>query len=390
MPRKISLLFILPSLKRAGAETQTIDLINGLDKEKYEKHLLCFEPELDLLDRVDSESVTFHHIRRRSKLDWPLSGEIARLMDDKSIDVVFCSLMIALFWGWLGSRRARRRVPVIAALHTTINRDLKADVYDFFLYQWLLRDCNKVVFVCKAQQAHWQKRFPFLIFNSVCIHNGIDTGYFQRSAVTQSAIDDLRSKLGITEEARLVCHIAAFRPEKGQRLLLEAFISLAFEFPEVHLVLAGDGPLRTEIVEAVRRNGLEGRVHLPGALSDVRPLLALAEWSLLPSTAVETFSMAMLESLSMQVPMIASDIGGAREAITPNETGFLVEAANTDVLGTKLREVLSNNTRRTMGSQGRLVVEQSFSKSSMLEKYEAIIDEVANRNLKPSVPDNTL
>lgn len=383
MPEKIKLLVILPSLKRAGAETQTVDLIKGLDSKKYELHLLSFEPELDLLDRVDSNSVVFHHVKRQSKFDWMLAGRIGQIIDEYAIDVVYCCLMIALFWGWLGLRRSKRKAPIIAALHTTLNRSRRADVFDLLLYQWLLRSCAKVVFVCKAQQQHWQRRFPFLLFNSVYIHNGIDTDYFRQSLVDADVIETLRNSLGLTVTARVICHIAAFRPEKGQRILLEAFKQLADEFPNLHLVLAGDGPLKKELTEIISQEGLSNRMHLPGAMKDVRPLLALSEWSVLPSTAVETFSMAMLESLSMGVPMVATDIGGAKEAIVTDETGYLVPANDSKALTQALRFALTNPRQAEMGLNGRKIVEKMFNRTLMLNRYDELIVATADKGVNP-------
>ncbi|WP_157200553.1 glycosyltransferase [Methylomonas lenta] len=382
MSEKIKLLVILPSLKRAGAETQTVDLINGLDSDKYELHLLCFEPGLDLLDRVDNRSVVFHHVKRQSKFDWMLAGRIGQIIDKYAIDVVYCCLTIALFWGWLGLHRAKRKAPIIAALHTTLNRSRRADIFDILLYQWLLRSCAKVVFVCKAQQQHWQRRFPFLLFNSDYIHNGIDTDYFRQSSVDADGIEALRKNLGLSTTSRVICHIAAFRPEKGQRILLEAFKQLADEFPDLHLVMAGDGPLKNELAKIITQEGLSNRIHLPGAMTDVRPLLALAEWSVLPSTA-ETFSMAMLESLSMGVPMVATDIGGAKEAIVPDETGYLVPANDSNALTQALSLALANQKQAEMGLNGRKMVEKMFNRALMLSRYDELIAAVADKGVKP-------
>lgn len=381
MNQKIKVLFILPSLKRAGAETQTVDLINGLDNQRFEKHLLSFEEGLDLLNKLDKDAVEFHHFPRQAKFDWRLASRIGQLINTQNFEVVHCSLTIGLFYGWLGLRSAKRKVPMIAGLHTTVNPSRRDDFFDILLYQWLLRSCAKVVFVCEAQLKHWQNRFPFLLLCSLHIHNGIDTDYFSPHAVSASSVNALRKSLGIPDHCRVICHIAAFRQEKGQQLLLEAFNALKSRNPDVHLILAGEGALKSVVAERVRTLQLTDCVHLPGALQDVRPLLALSDWSVLPSLS-ETFSMAMLESLAMGVPMVVTDVGGAREAILPGETGYLAKANDIESLTNALQTALANPNRDSLGVNGRARVEKLFNRAKMLSQYELLIKDVAAKGCR--------
>ncbi len=373
--RKIKVLFVLPSLKRAGAEIQTIDLINGLSNDLFEKHLLCFESSLELLDQIDTSQVSFHHLQRQSKLDWRLAVNIGRLINRLQIDIVHCSLMIALFWGWLGLRFSQRHnIPLIAAIHTTINRNRRADVFDVVLYQWILRACRKVVFVCDAQKRHWEQRFAFLRFNAVCIHNGIDVQRFNKQLVQIDGLA-LKRQLNLSERDIIITQIAAFRTEKGHLLLLEAFKRLKAELHNLHLLLAGDGPLNPIISAKVIELGLTDSVHLLGVLADVRPLLAISSVTVLASTAVETFSIAMLESLAMAVPMVATDLGGAREAIISGETGYLVQPGNIEALTDALRQMITENKSASLGEQGRQIVTNQFTRERMLAKYVLLFND---------------
>lgn len=378
---KIKVLFILPSLKRAGAETQTIDLVNGLSSEQFEKHLLSFESEMDLLDRIDANSVVYHHLPRNTKLDWALARKIGQLLNDLQIDIMHCSLMIALFWGWVGRLNSKRsKIPLMVSLHTTTNRNRRADFFDYIVYQWLLRACSKVIFVCVNQQQHWIRRFPFLMFKAQCIHNGIDIHRFEPSTVRQEGIA-LKHQLGLSDTDIVISQIAAFRQEKGHLIMLEAFKQLRDQLNNVHLLLAGDGPLKPIITNKIAELGVQNAVHLLGALPDVRPLLAVSSITVLASTAVETFSMAMLESLAMQVPMIATDIGGAGEAIRPGQTGYLVPPNDPPALVEAVKDFILLKNRDAMGVQGRILVEKLFRRDLMLEKYEKLFEDEVGGSL---------
>ena len=369
---KTRILFIVPSLCRAGAETQVVNLVNGLDDQLFEKHLLCFEMDLALKPRINN-TVNFHHIQRTSKYDISLGKKAGLLINKYSIDLVHCSLQIALLIGWLGIRFSNCKPPLIVALHTTINRNLKAEILELFLYQWLMRSCKKVVCVCESQKRHWENKFPFLEERTQVIYNGVDTDHFSRYQVKEQA-EQLRASLDIPQDAKVICHIAGFRPEKGHALLLEAFQAVLDSFKNVYLIFAGDGILHLQIMELVEQMSLTGNVRFLGAVSDVRPLLTISDLSVISSTAVETFSIAMLEAMSMEVPLVAVDIGGMSEAVITGKTGYLVPAKNPQALCQRLLDALNNDQQRKLfGLQARQYIVERLSSQLMIKQTERLI-----------------
>jgi glycosyltransferase involved in cell wall biosynthesis len=377
-PHPMRALFVLPSLSRGGAEVQTIDLVNGLNPARFEKYLVTFEKQLVQQERIDAEHIRFTHFLRQSKFDTSPVRKIARLIDERQIDVVHCSLQIAMLMGWFALRYSNRKPRFIVALHTTINRDFKNEFFDRVLYQWLMRSCEKVICVCHAQEKHWQQKFPFLIEKTQVIYNGVDAEHFNPEMHRQTGTT-LRQRLGISERDKVICHIAGFRPEKGHAILLDAFRMLVQHYQDAVLLLVGDGALRSEVEGRVRKANLTNRVHFMGNLTDVRPVLAASDCSVLASTAVETFSLAMLESLAMRVPVVTTDIGGNAEAVVDNQTGFLVPVGDAAALSDALLDMLEKNVeRRMMGIAGRNLVVSKFSSALMISETERVLAEVVN------------
>jgi len=373
-PTKV--LFVLPSLLRGGAEVQTVDLLNALSPAQFEKYLVTFEKGLGQKERINTESVRFTHSQRRSRFDRSPAREIARLIDERQIDVVHCSLQIAMFMGWLAVRYSSRKPKLIVVLHTTLNRNLKNELFDRLLYQWLMHGFDKVICVCHAQEKHWQRKFPFLVGKTQVIYNGVDTEQFDPE-VHQQTGRTLRRQLGIPEQAKVICHIAGFRPEKGHAILLDAFEMLAQRNPDAFLLFVGDGVLRPEIEERVRKAYLTNRVHFLGNLADVRPALAASDCSVLPSTA-ETFSIAMLESLAMRVPVVATQIGGTAEAVVHGRTGLLVPVGEAAAMADALCYMLEQHEeRQAMGAAGRNLVMTSFNAANMVNETERMLTEIA-------------
>ncbi|TCV83440.1 glycosyltransferase family 4 protein [Sulfurirhabdus autotrophica] len=374
------ILFVLPSLLRAGAETQVIDLVNSLDSTKFKKYLLTFEANLDQYDRIDHDHVKFIHHPRRYKFDFGVIREIARIIDEERIDLVHCSLQIALFMSLMGVKFSKRKPSLVLAVHTTVNVSRHDEWFDKFFYQWLMRICSKVIFVCGAQKTYWQSKYPFLRKRSQVIYNGVDTDYFAPAKFLDIGLA-FRGTLGIPEEGRVICHIAGFRPEKGHTILLNAFSEVLKAVPNAYLVFAGDGPLRVEITHLVQEMGIEERVRFLGSLADVRPVLAASDVSVLSSTAVETFSIAMLESMSMKVPMVATDMGGTSEAVLHDETGVIVEPGDQGGLAKALANLLIEDRKRiAMGDAARTLVKNKFTKRNMVEETASVIEQCISIN----------
>src|SRR5688572_20161634 len=364
-------LIVLPALLRAGAETQTVDLANGLSFLGHDVHLCTFEPQLDQRARLN-DAIRFHHLPRRRKYDFSLIARIGQLMDRERIEVVLGVMQFATLISWLAARRSTLRPPVVAALHTTLNRGVKEELQDRLLYRLLLRRLPSIVFVCHYQRDYWITKYPEFGPLARVIHNGVDVSRLCRSDFSTQATR-IRGNLGIFDAAFVFACIAAFRPEKGHQILVKAFASLPVG---TQLLLAGDGPERPAIEAAVREVGLQDRVRFLGNVADVRPVIVASNATVLPSTAVETFSMAMLESMALEVPMIASTIGGVAEAIIHRETGLLCSPGDSESLANQMQYLVGRRSEaQILGRAAGAKVARCFSLDRMVTNYQTVLAE---------------
>lgn len=369
-------LIVVPSLGRAGAETQAVEMANGLAAMGHEIHFCSFEHNLAQRSRLTS-AVQYHHVLRRSKYDWSLVSRLASIIDREQIEIAQGVLQSATLVAVLAAKRSTRKPPVVAAVHTTIHRSIKQEIQARVLYRRILSRLPAVVFVCEHQRAHWLGKYPELAPVARVVHNGVDPSRFQREQHAVAALR-LREELGIPGDAYIFTCVAAFRPEKGHKLLVDAFSEMP---ANVYLVLAGDGERRQAVEAAVDLAKLTERVRVLGNVSDIRPVIVASNATVLASTAVETFSMAMLESMALGVPMIAPQIGGLAEAITSGETGMLFPIGDTKELG-RCMSVLATDVNRTraMGEAAQLRVSKLFTRRMMLEKSERVLLDVLNQS----------
>jgi glycosyltransferase involved in cell wall biosynthesis len=375
--RRLRVLCIVPSLRHGGAEMQVVNLANALDDKAFETHLLYYDEGEALRDRVDLAKVRLHSFRKKATIDFRLASAVARLIDEHEIDVVHCTLQYSLLVAWMARLIARNKPKLICAIHTTVNLNGYHELADRTLYRWLLRRCAAVVFVCESQRAHWVRKYPELAPIGHVVFNGVDTAFFDTAAAT--GVATTRAKLDVPADASVVSCIARFRPEKAHDLLVRAFAQASRDVRDSYLLLAGDGPTRDAVERLVAELGLQARVKFLGPVKDVRSLLAASDVTVLSSTAVETFSMAMLESMAMGVPLVATDMGGTREAVVEGETGLIVAPNDVDALARGLVRILADDAlRASLGRNARALVEKRFTQDLMVRETAGIVEEAAN------------
>ncbi|MBU0996193.1 MAG: glycosyltransferase family 4 protein [Proteobacteria bacterium] len=379
---KKNVLFIIPTLCRAGAEMQVTDLLCGIDRATFNVFLITFGSDLSLLERIKEFSLKHENYKRKSKVDFSMAFKISKFIDNNEIDVIHSSLQIALLFAWLGRMFSKRQPPIINVLHKTANRNLKEFYLEKLVYQWPMRACKKIICVCKSQENFWCSQFPFMKSKTDVIYNGVNTTSFDSRKFDNDG-RELRLHMDVPKDSQIISCIAGFRIEKNHGVLIEAFERLCSINNNVFLVLAGDGPERQRIEAIVKQKNLKEKICFLGRIDDVRSLLAASSLSVLASNAIETFSIAMLESMAMKCPVITTDIGGHKEAVIPGVTGEVVPINDIDALTEALKKCLNDITAlNKMGERARNKVVEMFSLSLMLEKTEEALLEVCESQKK--------
>jgi glycosyltransferase involved in cell wall biosynthesis len=153
--------------------------------------------------------------------------------------------------------------------------------------------------------------------------------------------------------------------------------------PTAKFVIAGEGELMAPMRDLAVELGLESHVFFPGRCERIGDLLALSSVCALASTA-EGFSNAILEYMAAGRPVVATDVGGAREAIIDQENGFLVPSNDHKAMAAAIVELLNAPERaRAMGLRGRQVIEDKFSVEAQLCKtvqlYDRLLEPILRR-----------
>jgi glycosyltransferase involved in cell wall biosynthesis len=177
------------------------------------------------------------------------------------------------------------------------------------------------------------------------------------------------AKLGVPAGARLLLALGRLHRNKGFDVLIRALPALS----GVHLMIAGEGQEREELVALARRQGVAGRLHLPGWRADTAALLSAADMLVCPSRQ-EPLGNVVLEAWSARRPVVAAAADGPRELITAGQDGLLVPPEDPAALAKAVSDVLDSPDRaKALADAGRLRYEAEFAEPSVVAGWRQFL-----------------
>jgi glycosyltransferase involved in cell wall biosynthesis len=160
---------------------------------------------------------------------------------------------------------------------------------------------------------------------------------------------------------------------KDYPMFLRAAKRVRNEILNAEFLLAGEGELMPELKLMAQDLGLADSAHFLGRCEAIAELLHASDVCVLTSKA-EGFSNSILEYMAAGRPVIATDVGGASEAITEGRTGYLVPAGNDELMAARIIAVLKNSDISSMGNTGRQIVAEKFSLEAQLARTEELYE----------------
>jgi glycosyltransferase involved in cell wall biosynthesis len=362
-------MFILNNMGFGGSERKIVRLANRLKEEGVNVALACLNGPYTLA-QVLRRDVPCTRLDRKGKFSFATLWRIRRLLLRERPTTVLSVNLYASLYVALATLLMPRRPRIVALVNTST-------FYGAHLwkraYQAVLARFDLTVHGSDAQRHFWMKANSTAWNKSTVVYNGVDSGHFEITGAFEAG-KRLRAALGVKPESLLIGTVGMCRPEKNQAVLLTMMRSLRVSRVDAHLVIAGEGPLLDSLKRQAVALEVADRVHFAGAVEDVRPVLAALDVFVLPSRAVESFSNAALEAMSMGRPVILSDIGGAREMITDGVEGYVVSPTE---LAARLPAIIAalyadRRKRLQMGQAARDRAVSSFSVSSMVAGYRGV------------------
>jgi glycosyltransferase involved in cell wall biosynthesis len=206
-------------------------------------------------------------------------------------------------------------------------------------------------------------------------YNGLDLERLKVRAGLRR--EEALAAFGLPSERRYLSIVANLRnPVKDHPMLLRAAARVRASVPDAGFVIAGEGELMESLRELAVQLGIQDDVFFIGRCDNVADLLFASDVGVLSSKA-EGFANAILEYMAAGLPVVATDVGGAREAIAEGETGYTVASGDDEKMAERIIGLLNEPKRaRAMGERGKLIAAEKFSCDRHLQNTLELYDEL--------------
>jgi glycosyltransferase involved in cell wall biosynthesis len=356
-----------------GAERVVLELSKETHAYGYESIICALhgadEPIPELIRLAREAGIQTELLRVHGRLDPLLFMRLRRLLRDLQADLLHCHGYKENFYGFF----AGTRLPILATNHLW-KRTSRALRFYCWLDARISRHFDRVIAVSEPiRQELLEAGVPSSRIATIA--NGIDCTPFQYAmpAAERAAI---RDTLGITPDHFVVGMISRLGVEKGHRHAIAALARLHRQFPQLVLVIVGDGPQLTALRATAMQLGVSDAIRFCGKRSDVSDLLHSFDAFLLPSL-VEGLPMALLEAMASNLPVIASRVGDVPTVIRDGESGLLVSPGDVQALTTSLAQLASNADLCTrLGKVAADTIIRRFSARQMAAQYCQIYDQL--------------
>ena len=372
---KPSVLHLIDSFHQGGTERQAVQIVRLLrESGRYNVHVASLNGEGVLREEVSR--LGFKEIPSyplNSFYDRNALSQLRRLrayLREHKIDVIHTHDFYTNIFGTAAAALAR--LPArIASRRETVHMRTAAQT---FVERRAYNLCHAVVANAEAVRRQLIKE-GVPARKIAVVYNGLDMGRLAPSA--DGRRDESLASLGLPIETkrRFVTIVANMRlAVKDQQTFLRAARRVREAVPEAAFVLAGEGELTDSLRAHAAQLGLERDAFFIGRCGRVAELLAVSDVCVLSSKA-EGFSNAILEYMAAARAVVATDVGGACEAVVEGETGYLVQVGDDATMAERIVSLLKDPAcAREMGQRGRRVVEQKFSCEAQLARTESLYD----------------
>jgi len=363
---RLRILYTIAWMEMGGSQTHLLQVFRLLDRSRFDPRLYCLTGHGALMDKTMELGIPVFDgaMSDGFRPAQVITGAVrlARFMRRERIDMVHNYLLRANIVGSVAARVAG--IPVVLSskrgCHKRQGKELLA-----------VRVANRLSHVITTNADAVRE---FVHDNEGCpkekmvvIPSGVDTTRFR-----PLGFSDYKLRLGVDPHRPVIGIVTRMRVRKGVDEFLRAMIAVRKSFPGTQAVIAGEVELDEELRRLVEEGGLGPDLYLLGRRSDMPEVLSSFDVFVL-SSHDEGMSNAILEAMAMELPVVATDVGGTGEVVREGETGLLVAPRDPAPLAAAIAQLLADPERgRVMGRLGRKVVEERFSAAAMVRQMEEL------------------
>lgn len=331
--KNYKILHIIGGGEVGGAEQHVLSLLNGIDRSRFYPYLACLThgPFAALARETNIPTQTFP---MRYPVDLSPLPSLIHWARQKGINLVHTHGSRANLLGRLSAKWLE--LPCLTTVHSSLAHD--------YLSPWSARlaiGLDRLTLPLTSGIITVSEHLA----QEVALRGGqnIETIYNGQSPLSfddpSHSRHQFRKQWGIPTDALVIGTIGRLHPTKGQTYLIKAALRLRLKFPELHLLLIGDGPLRQDLESELRYNQIP--YTLTGYLPHAYEALPAIDLFVLPSVS-EGMGLVLLEAMKAGVPIVASAVGGIPEVVRAGKDGLLVPPGDVSRFAEACASIIEN------------------------------------------------
>ena len=360
----VKVMHIVFSLSLGGLEGGVLKLSNGFDRRRIEPSI-CSCREADATRQHLAPDVKLFELdRKQFGNDLVFVAKLAGLLRRERPSILHTHGWATLIEGIVAARIAGVPLVVHGEHGTLQSRKVAVQRFAWGKAAQVLSVSTKL-----AERMSAMTGFPLERIRT--IRNGVDADRFNPLLRAEA-----RGRFGFSDTDLVIGTVGRLEAVKDQHRFLDAAAEIARRRHPVKFVVAGDGTLRQELETHAGKLGIAGLVSFLGMRLDVECVMAALDIFVLSSKS-EGLSNTILEAMASGLPVVATDVGGARELLEPGVHGLLVPPLNAVALADAIEALTIDEARRlAMGAASRRRATTEFSLPAMVRKYEDLYVEL--------------
>lgn len=353
------ILLILGEFNTGGGERMVYELAKNIDREKFKIEILCTGHAIHTL--LEEEvckyfDVKFANIDRfnvRSMI------KISRIINKINPDVIHAHLGGVTFAAPFAV--IYRKTKLVITVHTRPDKAFANKVIEFFV-RWLTRKRQKNTLIVAVSKKNCDDMKKWLNGGSdlcVYVNNGVDLD---------------RYNCRIAHDVFTFINVASHNENKNQISIIKAFQKIVEEGTNAKLILVGDGPTHSELIEYTKKNQLEEKIIFTGIVDDVYHYTAESD-VFVQASFREALPLSIIEAMAASLGIVATNVGGLKDIVEDN--GILVPSGDDEALVNAMREFCEYSSEELeRKKQQSFLLSKKFSAEEMGIHYMKLYEKL--------------
>ena len=371
---KTNVLFLFPHMVMGGADKFNLDLISGLNPEKFETGIITMIPSPnDWIQRFREATPNIFNLPNFMGPE-DYAEFISYYIKSRQVDILFLS---NAYHGYALVPWLRQQFPELVIVDYVHMEEWYWRAGGYARTSGAIGGITEKTYVCNSATgdvlvSHFGRK-PESVET---VHIGVDEAYFSADQVQPGK---LYQEMGISQDRPIVLFICRMHPQKRPFLMLEIARRTAERVPNVAFAVVGDGPQLEELKNRASDLNLNRTVFFLGARKDVRPYYRDARVSLVCSLK-EGLSLTAYESCAMGVPVVSADVGGQKDLID-SSVGALIPCRQTEADSLDARTFPEEEVREYVDAICALLTDSARWTAASKACRERILDGFTIRNM---------